>query len=180
MSLTNEDKFMPETNEDKSMIETNEADDNKLPLNCGELPKVIHNMNFNHSLQWPINVLTNEPDTIRTCERVWIACLTPILTVPVYDMKDSPASGIESDDDSTIATLDDDWIAPCDSYLKYRARLLIQKMLDMSDTEWEANYVPIVYEIAQLQASVDPELALDMARNGLAAINSSLRLRYVF
>lgn len=131
------------------------------------------------ALQWPINILTKEPDCVRTCKRVWIACLSPLLTVPVYDMKDNLCF-VDEDDTSTIATLDDEFVAECSSHLKYRAHHLVQKILRMSDSEWRKGYIPIVYEITQLQASVDPQLALDMARMGLTAINTSIQLRCVY
>lgn len=134
-------------------------------------------------LQWPINVLTQQPDCLRVCKRVWVACLSALLTVPVYDVNDMDMEfnfndDEEDDDSSVIATIADEcYIAKCSSDLQYRARYLVRKILNMSDREWTKGYISIVYEIAQLQASVDPHLALDMARMGLTAINSNLQLR---
>lgn len=41
----------------------------------------------------------------------------------------------------------------------------------MPDKKWRHNYIPVVYEVAELMASADQNLALDMARAGVQALH---------
>ena len=135
---------------------------------------------MNVSLQWPINILTQQPDCIRTCKRVWIACLSPLLTTPVFDAQEQAKlenAYDEDNTDSTIATIDEEFVAESSNYLKARALYLVKKIIHLSDKKWRKEYIPIVFEITQIQASVDQQLALDMARMGLNSLNTQLRLR---
>lgn len=120
-------------------------------------------------LQWPVNILTKEPDSIRLCKKAWIACLSPLLTTPVYD-------AVEAcnfyDEDSTIATIDDALLADCGNLLRAKAIQLVREILTTSDAQWSIKYIRIVYEISQLQAAADQHLALDMARMGLGALGT--------
>mmetsp|Transcript_25644 Transcript_25644/g.39732 ORF Transcript_25644/g.39732 Transcript_25644/m.39732 type:complete len:795 (+) Transcript_25644:119-2503(+) len=126
-------------------------------------------------LQWPTNVLTKEPDSVRLCKKVWISCLSPLLTTPVYD-------AVEAcnyyDEESTIATLDDALLADCGNLIRVKAMQLVREILTTSDAQWSScKYIRIVHEIAQLQAAADTHLTLDMARMGLSALSTGLRLR---
>uniref|UniRef100_A0A7S2L865 Uncharacterized protein n=1 Tax=Leptocylindrus danicus TaxID=163516 RepID=A0A7S2L865_9STRA len=126
-------------------------------------------------LQWPTNVLTKQPDSIRLCKKVWISCLSPLLTTPVYD-------AVEAcnyfDEESTIATLDDALLADCGNLIRVKATQLVREILTTSDAQWSScKYIRIVHEIAQLQAAADTHLALDMARMGLSALGTGLCLR---
>ena len=96
------------------------------------------------SINWPKDKVTGKVSTTKTGKQIWISALGPMAA--------------RSEDIS----------------LKKRAEDLIEKIRSIPDKKWRYGYSALVYEVCDLMASADAELCLDMARDGLKALQENM------